>query len=336
MKYMNYGKINFPWFSCLRRALVCVLCMVLCTALLAGCGEGQTVSDEDEGGFDIYYINAEETKLEVHSVELSSTTQGGMIDEIMGLLDDAPVDDCKAPLNMGFEFKGYEVTDGDMSLDFGEGFEELTSIEKVLVRASIVRTLTQLEGVTRISFTVNSEPMKDSLGHEVGWLDKDTFISNDGNEINTYEQTRVKLYFATADGSALVGANREKFYQTSMSLERFIVGEIISGPTGQIGGLYATVNPQTTVLNVSTKDGVCYVNLDSNFMVPQGNVSTEIAVYSITNSLTSLDYIDRVQILVDGEVPATLSSTYEFNEDVVVDLDTARQIEAEVNPTGGE
>lgn len=60
---------------------------------------------------------------------------------------------------------------------------------------------------------------------------------NDGNEINTYELVKVKLYFAT-DGDKLIAAYREKHYSTNTPLERFVVEELIAGPSGQIEGLY--------------------------------------------------------------------------------------------------
>ena len=82
------------------------------------------------------------------------------------------------------------------------------------------------------------------------------------------------------------------------------------------------INPETKIVNILTKDGICYVNLDSNFLTVINNVSTEVAVYSIVNSLVELDNINKVQILVNGEVPTTFSnSTFERNLDYVTTLE---------------
>ena len=69
-------------------------------------------------------------------------------------------------------------------------------------------------------------------------MNAEQFINNDGNEINTYELVKVKLYFANADGDKLIAAYREKHYSTNTPLERFVVEELIAGPSGQIEGLY--------------------------------------------------------------------------------------------------
>ena len=82
------------------------------------------------------------------------------------------------------------------------------------------------------------------------------------------------------------------------------------------------INPETKIVNILTKDGICYVNLDSNFLTVVNNVSTEVAVYAIVNSLVELDNINKVQILVNGEVPTTFSnSTFERNLDYVTTLE---------------
>ena len=82
------------------------------------------------------------------------------------------------------------------------------------------------------------------------------------------------------------------------------------------------INPEIKIFNILTKDGICYVNLDSSFLTVVNNVSTEVAVYSIVNSLVELDNINKVQILVNGEVPSTFSnSTFERNLDYVTTLE---------------
>ena len=71
-----------------------------------------------------------------------------------------------------------------------------------------------------------------------------------------------------------------------------------------------------------TKDGICYVNLDDNFLMVVNNVSIDSAIYSITNSLVELSNINKVQILVNGEVPASFTNPYyERNLDIVTTLE---------------
>ena len=153
-------------------------------------------------------------------------------------------------------------------------------------------------------------------------MSADQFIDNDGNEINTYELAKIKLYFADESGTSLIAANREKHYSTNTPMERFVVEELIAGSTGQVEGLYPSINPSTKIVNVMTKDGICYVNLDESFLTVVNNVSTDLSIYAIVNSLVELSNINRVQILINGEVPASFSAaSYERNLDIVTVLE---------------
>ena len=51
---------------------------------------------------------------------------------------------------------------------------------------------------------------------------------------------------------------------------------------------------------MTVKDGTCYVNLDNGFLTQTYNVSAEVQIYSIVNSLVELSNINKVQIAVNG------------------------------------
>lgn len=294
--------------------------LLMLLAVLTGCG---TREPETGKKISVYYVNTAETKVEVHDQYLNTKTPEEQLEETMTFLSTTPEKlEYKAPFDMGFQVLDYEVEDGKLVINVDKAYSELSVTTEVLVRAAVIRTLTQLSNVKYVTITVEGSQLYDNAGELVGWMNAEQFINNDGNEINTYELVKVKLYFANADGDKLIAAYREKHYSTNTPLERFVVEELIAGPSGQIEGLYPVINPETKIINILTKDGICYVNLDSSFLTVVNNVSTEVAVYSIVNSLVELDNINKVQILVNGEVPSTFSdSTFERNLDYVTILE---------------
>lgn len=294
--------------------------LLMLLAVLTGCG---TREPETGKKISVYYVNTAETKVEVHDQYLNTKTSEEQLEETMTFLSTTSEKlEYKAPFDMGFQVLDYEVEDGKLVINVDKAYSELSVTTEVLVRAAVVRTLTQLSNVKYVTITVEGSQLYDNAGELVGWMNAEQFINNDGNEINTYELVKVKLYFANADGDKLIAAYREKHYSTNTPLERFVVEELIAGPSGQIEGLYPVINPETKIINILTKDGICYVNLDSSFLTVVNNVSTEVAVYSIVNSLVELDNINKVQILVNGEVPSTFSnSTFERNLDYVTTLE---------------
>ncbi len=303
-----------------KAGLCAVLLAVICVLQLAACGRQDASVDQT---WQVYYVSSAETKVEQHARNKIAGTQEEQLQELLGYLSEEPSKlEYKAPLAMGFQVLGVFQEEGTLRLDMDAAYLELPVTTEVLVRAAIVRTLTQLEGVSHVSITVEGNQLYDGMGRPVGLMSADQFIDNDGNEINTYELARVKLYFANEEGSGLIAAYREKYYSTSMQLERFVVEELIAGPSAQAEGLCASVNPNTKIINITTRDGICYVNLDESFLTVVNNVPTEVSVYAIVNSLVELSNINKVQILVNGEVPASFStSTFERNLDIVTTLE---------------
>lgn len=176
--------------------------------------------------------------------EMESVNPAEQLDELIQCLSTNPEKlEYKAPLVMGFQLLGVTREEGRVNLDVDASYLELPAITEVLVRAAVVRTLTQLEGVSYVGITVEGNQLYDSMGNLVGWMNAEQFINNNGNEINTYDQVRVKLYFASEDGTSLIAAYREKYYSTNVPLERFVVEELIAGPTME--GLYPSVNSAT-------------------------------------------------------------------------------------------
>ncbi len=297
-----------------------LLFLLFCIVGLTACG---SEAEDSENICSVYYVSNSETKVEMHEHVMEAETQEEQLQELITCLSTIPEKlEYKAPFSMGFQLLNVEVQEGKVMLDVDKGYSSLPATTEVLVRAAIVRTLTQLDGISYVSITVEGEQLYDNAGELVGWMNAEQFINNDGNEINTYELIRVKLYFANEDGDKLIAAYREKHYSTNTPLERFVVEELILGPSGQVPGLYPTVNPETKIISVMTKDGICYVNLDSSFLTVVNNVSTDLAVYSIVNSLVELNNVNKVQILINGEVPSTFTTnTFERNLDYVTTLE---------------
>ncbi len=297
-----------------------LLLAVITVCVLSACGEKE---QENKDVIQIYGISTTETKVEAHPHEMTTKQPGERLDELILCMETSPEKlEYKVPLAMGFRVLDVSWEDNKVQLNVDAAYLNMPVTTEVLVRAAIVRTLTQLDGVSYVGITVEGNQLFDSTGSPVSWMNADQFIDNDGNEINTYDQVRIKLYFANEAGTNLIAAYREKYYSTNIPLERFVVDELLAGPSGKVEGLYPTINPATKVVSIMTKDGICYVNLDENFLTVVNNVSTDVAVYSIVNSLVELSNINKVQILINGEVPDSFqTTTFERNLDIVTTLD---------------
>lgn len=297
-----------------------ILLGMVCCLLL-----GMTACKKEEPQEDVmsvYYVSNSETKLEKHDYSLQATETEAQLEELFTMLGSVSIkQEYKPPLTYGFQIESYELNDGKLMLHMDEKYKDLSVIQEVLVRAAIVRTLTQLPEVSFVAFRINDEPLYDAVGKMVGWMNADQFIENAGNEINTYQEVQLKLYFANEAGTGLIETTRTKEYNTNISLEKLIVEELIKGPNGE--GIFPTINPETKVANVTVKDNICYVNLDESFLTQIYPVTPEATIYSIVNSLTGLNNVKKVQILLNGETNVIyrekldLSTYFERNLDII-------------------
>lgn len=92
-------------------------------------------------------------------------------------------------------------------------------------------------------------------------------------------------------------------------MEKLVVEQLISGPASD--ETFPTVSPDTKLVNITVKDGVCYLTFDSAMLMAVDNVTTDVTIYSIVNSLVELSNINKVQISIDGNKDGKFRDKYE-------------------------
>ena len=299
--------------------------ILLILTCVSACGRDEL---KGEYRYTIYYVNKEGTCVvsEEYATDTSAEDKEALLRELMNRMrDTSEKPEYLSPLSESFQ--DYKLNEGQMNMDFSEAYMRQEPIVEVLCRAAVVRTLTQIEGIDTITFSVENETLADISGVPVGAMAADSFIDNAGTEINAYAETKFLLYFANEAGNGLVEVERNVVYNSNISMERQVVEELIKGP-GKDGDMgyetgYPTINPAVTILSVTVKDRVCYVNLSEEFLTPVYDVTSSVALYSIVNSLVELPGVNRVQISIDGDTNVTyrdnvsLTTVFERNLDIV-------------------
>ena len=303
-----------------------LVCLLLSLFFAVSCGSAEEA--DRSRVYNIYVMNKDETKLSANEYEVKGGSQEEVIDELLEQLTTTPERmEYKAPLSGSFELLGYSLDGGQLVLNFDERYRTLPPTTEVLARAATVRTMTQVKGIDYVSFQIRSNPLLDMSGNVIGSMSADMFIDNTESEMNSRERVKIRLYFANAEGDRLIETNRTleySRYSTNISMERLVVEQLIGGPSEQVKDkVYPTMNPETKVIGVTLKDGTCYVNLSEHFLTQIYNVSSDVAIYSLVNTLVELPNVGRVQIAVNGDSNVmfrqntSLSATYERNLDLV-------------------
>ena len=298
------------------------LLLTMCMFLMTGCKK-EVVLEEDQSA--IYYLNKDGTSVVPVAYEITGETAEKKIEELLLKLEEAPESvDYRRTIPENVTLLQYTLDRKQLYLDFGSEYLNLDKATEVLVRAAIVHTMTQVEEVSYIGFQIAGEPLKDTKGNNIGLMNANTFLDNMGSEENATKIVKLNLYYANKNGDKLKTQSSVLEYNANVAVEKVVVEQLIAGPSEE--GFFATIPKDTKVMSITTKDGVCYVNLDTAFTGQGYDVLGSVTIYSIVNSLTELTGISSVQILVNGET----SITYKDN----ISLETIFQRNPEIIEKG--
>ncbi len=289
------------------------LCCI-CIGLLAGCGRN---GDNEAKEYTVYYVDNEENKVSGQSVEIEGEDTQEILQALFARLAAQPEDaGYKSAIPENVELESYAYEDYQLILNFSGNYSTMSPTREVLTRAAIVRTLCQVNGVNYVAFNVGGEALVNVSGIPVGYMTADQFVDNEGNEINAYEKVSLTLYYADRSGTNLEAHLVDRVYNSNISMDRLIVEELIAGPEDGDGAEngFATLSPETKIVSVTTRDNTCYVNLDEGFLNLPGNITPEVAIYSIVNSLVELSGVNKVQISVNGSTDLIYMETIPLSQ----------------------
>ncbi|MGN0342854.1 MAG: GerMN domain-containing protein [Roseburia sp.] len=310
-------------------SLLCISILVL--LLLGGCGNDTDV----ESDYYVYYMNKDKTKIVMQPYELKADPDAAtdvLVEELLTELStDVDSVEYVKPIPSDVEVMKYQLEGSQLSVYWNDQYSQMNVTDEVLCRAAVVKTMAQLPGVSCVSFYVGDSPLTDSKGALVGLMTAESFVENPGEQINAIQSTVLHLYFANETGDALVEEEREVQYSSNVSMEKLVVEHLLKGPETE--GLKATIPSGTSLINVTTTNGVCYVNFDEGFFNQNYEIQEPIVIYSIVNSLSELPNINKVQISVNGNSSGVYRDTFGLDKQYERKLDYIQSTDEEVLDT---
>lgn len=276
-------------------------------------------ADRGKEGDIVYCMNSEGTGLVQVACEISKAGTEETAQEVLENLADPPESIEYMPaIPQGVTAEIRKVEHAIVYVDFNHAYLDMPSIQEKLVRAAVVRSLVRQEGIGGVWITVDQESIKNDAGMVLGILNESDFVESTGASPSSYEKTTLVLFFGSETGDKLVRQQMDVKYNSNISKEKLIMEKLMQGP--QKEGAYPTVNPAATLLSATIKDGICYVNFDSEFLNSVYDVRPEITVYSIVNSLVEGTSAGAVQITVNGEKNVMYQETVSLSQPLSRDL----------------
>lgn len=273
---------------------------------LAGCSLFNTDSPETnpqdkEMEVTLYYANSDNSGLVTEKRLLSYNEEDNIYKKVLEELFAGPTKEG-AYLRMpeGTTVNDVKLSDGVAHVDLS-GFSGFGGVmEEAMARASIVNTLTDLDGVDKVLITIDGKDYIGANGNPVGPMSHMEF-----SDIKTY-----KVYFSDANAEYLVPELRT--VEAGKSPAVGIIEELIKGPARS--DLTRTIPEGTQLISLEINNGVAYVNFSREFKENHwgGSAGETMTLYSVIDSLTELPEIKKVQFLIEGNKTETLAGHYDI------------------------
>lgn len=193
----------------------------------------------------------------------------------------------------GTRVLSWSLEDGVANVELSASYAELAGIDLTLADYCVTLTLVQLPGVEGARVTVN--------GGGQSYRDRQALYPEDvlfsGAEETPAEITAA-LYFRR-EGSDALGFELRKFRLTEdKAPARTVLAALIAGPEEK--GLLPLLPGDLTVRSAWVDEGTCTADLSARLLdLPEEERA--LAVESIVETLCSLEAVERVQILIEGE-----------------------------------
>lgn len=293
----------------MRKILVIAFFFIIC--FITGCNDNdkKTINESlGENEYRIYCLNEAETRLIYNVCEIEAESSEALVLKVIELLsEDTDSEEYEPVIKEPIEVLEIKLISGRLYIYFNEEYYNMDDIQEVLVRAAMVKTLTQISGVERIMFYVNEK--ENEKNRLIASMEAADFI--DDIEFNNYNTIRMTLYFTDENGMQLYAETREVNIDEKSSREKAVLDQLMLGPKTE--SLKKVLPEGLTIISVVTKDGICYLDLDDTFLTGSVNVVETIPVYAIVNSLTSLTGVEQVQFLINGEMGKVYREAIRFD-----------------------
>ena len=282
-----------------------LLCAVTCCVLLAGCGGNQPQEE-----YDLYFRErdlraaAGGGALRTESIrvpERDADTETLAETLIQALLDGPQDVTLQNTIPAGTTLLSLTLNGSQAVVDLSSAYASLSGVELTLADQAVALTLTQLPEIVSVRITVRGQEL--AYRSKQVFSGRDVLLEPEGDVVSTVEAA---LYFLDSAGNLAAEERTLPLYEGDTQVGA-VVQALAAGPLDE--SLSAVFPEGFRPGNVWLEEDVCYVNLPSRLLesLPE-EARLDMALEALARSLSSLESVDEVRFLVDGEFAASYGS----------------------------
>ncbi|MCI8803722.1 MAG: GerMN domain-containing protein [Oscillibacter sp.] len=286
----------------MRKTALCLALLCL-LALPAGCGE------REEDPYFLYYREADlsfaagggvfQTET-VYFTEAESADARALAEALLTELLKGPFDETlKSPIPAGTALLSLELEGSRALVDLSAAYGSLSGVALTLADCAVVMTLTQIPEILSVEITVR--------GQELAYREQPLLSAREMllfPEEDVISTVTAELYFLDAGGRLTPEERVLDLYEGDTQVSA-VAQALERGPENR--ELTSALPEGFQVKSVWQEEDICYVNLSSALLEEIGESAVRTALEALENSLGSLESVEEIRFLVDGEFTRSLS-----------------------------
>ena len=251
--------------------------------------------DDNTEKLSVFYVNTKSYESGgeyIESVDYFIAENDDAIHNALDYLASPPADSgLISSLVKGTRIYSYSLNNGEIAVTLSPAYLLLNEMEKAIAKCCITLTMCNIDEVDSVSIYVDEKLVEEKLDARM-MIIEDT----DTNEFDK----QISLYFPEENYYYLCAESRVLTVGQDKLLAEYVIEELIKSTLSE--GLKPSVPDGTKLLSVVLKNGVCTVNLSSEFVAnrPVSAAEQRMTVYSIVNSIVNLENIDEVRFQIEG------------------------------------
>ncbi|WP_295750046.1 GerMN domain-containing protein [uncultured Oscillibacter sp.] len=294
------------------RHRLCLLPLLLLPLLLAGCQREEPART----AYQLYFQEADltysagDSPFRTETVYLYDAETGTPLRLAEALINEllkGPADETlKSTLPAGTTLLSLRIAGDRAQVDLSPSYESLSGVALTLADSAIAMTLSQVPEVSSVQITVR--------GRELAYRDqqvlniREVLLTPGEDVVSTVD---VLLYFLDQEGRLVPDAQTLDLYEGDTQVSA-VARALEQKPEGR--NLFSPLPEGFQVKSVWLEEDICYANLSSALLEGAEEQAVQTALRALEHSLSSLEAVEEVRFLVDGEFRRSLGALAELEE----------------------
>lgn len=247
----------------------------------------------------VYYATLDEKYLVPLTFSVNATREAAKV-ALEKLLAGAPNDFVKSPLSADTKLKDVYAQGEIVFVDLTKEFSQINEEYARLASAALSATVLPLLENSQMQLLLNGKPYQDVGSVKLSEPIKEGPI-NPVSPIGE-DQPYIVYYFGDQQAQYMVPQSAPVNKDDAEYKAEQTVKAILKGPKSD-SNLYSSINKKTKLLALQVSNGIVTLDFSADLLDYSGSSAEEnVLVKSLLYSLTSIEGIDAVQILIEGQI----------------------------------